>query len=117
MKALQHEIAWVEKQFFLAECKKLAAEQKRVEKLHKQLMKELKGLLTLENKIHSAISRRALAKVKQEVRGEINRIKHIGLSLREGEKHLKHHFAHDKQQVIKKEKEKLSLMNKGILVI
>ncbi len=117
MKALQRDLVWVEKQFFLQECRRLAAEKNKVEKLHTQLMHELNGLNGLEKKIHSVISRRALMKVKQELRKEINRIKNVSASLRLHEGHLKHHFALEKTLILKKEKEKLSLINRGIIVI
>ncbi len=117
MKALQKEMAWVEKQFFLAQCKKLAGEKKNVDTLHQKLKEEVIALQKLDNKIHGAYTRQALLRVKKELQAEVSRVKRQLTSLSAHEQQLKRHFTHDKQQLMRKERERLALVKRGILVI
>lgn len=117
MKALQQDMAWVEKQFFLAACKKLAAEKKKVDLLRKRLDFEVRELQKLDKKIHWAITRRALKKVKEQVHNEAQSVKRQLASLTAHEQQLKRHFAHDKHQLLKKERERIALTRRGFLVI
>lgn len=117
MKALQKDMAWVEKQFFLAVCKKLAGEKKKVDVLHQKLKEEITALQKLDNKIHGAYTRQALLRVRKELQAEVNRVRRQLTSLSAHENQLKRHFAHDKQQLMRKERERLALVQRGILVI
>lgn len=117
MKALQKEVAWVEKQFLLAECKKLTAEKKKMEVLRGKLQHEGKELQKLDKKLHSALSRKALLRVKQQLQEEINKVKRQATSLENYEKQLQLHFKRDRQAIIRKEKERLAFIKRGMTVI
>lgn len=117
MKSLQNELAHVEKQFFLLECKKLSREQIKVETIQKKLLQETKALQQLEKKTQGALSKKAFSRVKQQIKDELARAKQLSMSLKAHEKQLKLHFVHDKQQLLRKEREKIALAKRGILVI
>jgi len=117
MKALQKDMAWVEKQFFLVQCKKLAAEKKKVDILHQKLKEEMTAIQKLDNKIHGAYTRQALLRVRKELQAEVTRVRRQLTSLSAHENQLRRHFVHDKQQLLRKERERLSLVKRGILVI
>lgn len=117
MKALQKDMKWVEKQFFLVACKKLAAEKKKVDDLHRKLKEEITALQKLDNKIHGAVTRKALTRVHQELQTEVQKVRRQLTSLSAHEHQLKRHFTHDKQQLMRKERERLALVRRGILVI
>ena len=117
MKALQKEMEWVEKQFFLVECKKLNVEKKKVEDLRNKLKNEMVVLNKLDCKIHCTLTKRALGKLKKELKSDGCKLENQYCSLIEHEKHLKRHFALEKYWIIRKEKEKEALTKRGGKVI
>ncbi|MBI4441214.1 hypothetical protein HY639_03535 [Candidatus Woesearchaeota archaeon] len=107
----------MEKQFLLAACKKLAHEKQKLDALHESLKQELVEVQKLDAKIHSALTRKALSRVKTLLQEEERKVRSQCASLVAHEKQLKRHFTHDKHQLLRHERERVSLTRRGILVL